>query len=281
MSAIDTHAHFWDVDAFRYPWIDKGSVFDRTYSLEDYQRASAEIPISRIVFVECDAHPECSLSEVKWIERLAATDRRIQGIVAHAQLTSNNHLGAELDILASMPIVKGVRHNIQNNPAGFSVQTAFVHGVKEAHLRGFHFELCLKHQQLGEAIELVKQCPEVRFVLDHCAKPDIRAGGREPWLSQLHEIATMPNVVCKISGLVTEANWETWKPDEVLWYAQMAGEAFGPSRIMFGSDWPVNEVAGGLLKWFRLAEALAAPWSTLNRHKFFYENAEAFYRLNT
>jgi L-fuconolactonase len=279
MQVIDTHAHFWDVKALRYPWIEQGSIYDRTYSLPDYQRAAADIPVSRMIFVECDAHPACCLREAQWVQRLATSDPRIQGIVARVPLTGNPRVRADLDAVSALPLLKGIRDNIQNNPPGFATQSAFVRGVKEIARRGLHFELCLKHGQLGETLELVSQCPEARFVLDHCAKPDILRGDREPWAAQIRAMAALPNVVCKISGLVTEADWEKWRPDEVLWYARHAADAFGPTRIMFGSDWPVNEAAGGYAKWYRLAEALAAPWSAADQESFFYRNAERVYRL--
>lgn len=279
MKVIDTHAHFWDVKALRYPWIEPGSIFDRTYSLQDYQRAAADIPIDRMVFVEADAHGTCSLSEARWVQELSAVDPRIQGIVARVTLTGNPGVVADLDAVAAFPLLKGIRDNIQNNPPGFALRPEFVQGVREVARRGLHFELCLKHGQLGETLELVQRCPEARFVLDHCAKPDIRRGDREPWLSQVRAMAALPNVVCKISGLVTEADWEKWRPEEVLWYARHAADAFGPTRIMFGSDWPVNEAAGGFAKWYRLAAELAASWSTTDQESFFYRNAERVYRL--
>ena len=279
MQVIDTHAHFWDVKALRYPWIEQGSIFDRTYSLQDYQRAAADIPIGRMIFVECDAHPSCSLREAQWVQQLAATDPRIQGIVARVPLTGNPNVPADLDALSALPLLKGIRDNIQNNPPGFATRSAFVQGVKEIARRGLHFELCLKHWQLAETLELVKQCPEARFVLDHCAKPDIRKGTREPWAAEIRAMAALPNVVCKISGLVTEADWDEWRPEEILWYARHAADAFGPSRIMFGSDWPVNEAAGGLAKWYRVAAGLAASWSAADQESFFCRNAERVYRL--
>jgi L-fuconolactonase len=279
MQVIDTHAHFWDPKRLQYPWIESGSIFDRTYALQDYQRAAAQIPIGRMIFIEADAHSSCSLREAQWVQGLAAADPRIQGIVARVALTGNARVLADLDAVGRLPLLKGIRDNIQNHPPGFATQSAFVQGVKEVARRGLHFELCLKHWQLGETLELVKQCPEARFVLDHCAKPDIRRAEREPWLSQLRAMASMPNVVCKISGLVTEADWEQWQPEEILWYARQAADAFGPTRILFGSDWPVNEAAGGFLKWYRVAEALAAAWSTVERESFFFRNAERIYRL--
>lgn len=276
---IDAHAHFWDIDKIKYPWIEKGSFFDRTFSLADYQRAAGAIPIEKIVFVECDAHPACGLRELGWVEDLSMVDERIRGIVARLQLTNNPEFISQLDALASRPLVKGIRHNIQGNAPGFALQADFVTGISAAHRRGFHFELCVTHDQLAEVTELVKRCSEVSFVLDHCGKPGIRSASREPWKTQMRELARLPNVICKISGLLTEADWQRWTVDEVLWFAQESADAFGRSRVMFGSDWPVNEAAGGFIRWFDLTKALTEKWSAEEKDEFFFGNANRFYRL--
>lgn len=280
MKVVDTHAHFWDVDFIRYPWIEEGSPFDKSFCLESYQHANRCIPIDRIVFVECDADLRYSLAEATWVTELAQHDTRIQAIVGHVSLLHHGALTA-LNAIAKLPLVRGIRDNIQNNPPGFAIQDRFVSGVQEVHRRGLHFELCLKQHQLAEAIELVKRCPEGNFVLDHCAKPDIKSDSREPWQRRIHEMAAFPNVVCKISGLVTEADWKRWRPKQVRWYAEVAATAFGPDRIMFGSDWPMNEVAGGSLRWFRLAEELASSCNCVDPEKFFWKNAERVYHLHT
>lgn len=281
MQVIDTHAHFWNIGALRYPWIEQGSLFDRTFSLEDYLRASAaaRVAASGMIFIEADADCACSLQEARWVQGLAAAEPRILGIVARVALCERPSVAADLDALAAIPLVKGIRDNIQGHAPGFAVQPSFVQGVREVGRRGLHFELCLKHHQLGEALELAGGCPEVRFVLDHCAKPDIRKGEREPWLSQIRRLAALPNIVCKISGLVTEADWQQWQPEDILWYARHAAEAFGPTRVLFGSDWPICEAAGGFEKWFRAAQTLAASWSATDRESFFCRNAERVYRL--
>lgn len=278
MQVIDTHAHFWDVHTLSYPWIEAGSPFDRSFHLEDYQRASEGLPIARMVFVECDAHARCSIAEAEWVVGLAARDQRIQAMVPRVSLLEPDAIRI-LDHMTAIPLVRGIRDNIQGHDTGFALSDDFVRGVTEVHRRGLHFELCLKADQLGETIELVRRCTDGRFVLDHCAKPDIKAGVRDPWRSEIREMASLPNVVCKISGLVTEADWEHWRAEDVLWYARTAAEAFGPDRILFGSDWPVNEVAGGYRRWFELAQALASDWSEADRDKFFCNNAERVYRL--
>jgi L-fuconolactonase len=279
MQILDTHVHFWDIDALRYPWIVRGSPFDRTYVAQDYRRAVGDTPVAGMIFIEADADSSCSLSEARWAQELSATEPGIQGIVARVALTGNPSVLADLDTVASISLVKGLRDNIQGHPPGFATQPAFVRGVQEAGKRGLHFELCLSHQQLGETLDLARQCPEVTLVLDHCAKPDIRNGAREPWLSQIRRLAALPNVVCKISGLATEAHWTRWQPEDLLWYARQAADAFGPQRVLFGSDWPVCELAGGFAKWLSVARVLAASWSHSDRESFFFRNAERIYRL--
>ena len=259
--------------------IRRGSLFDRTFSLQDYLRAAAQAPVSGMVFVEADADSSSSLAEARWVQQLAAAEPRIRAIVARAVLAANPSVAADLDALAALPLVKGIRDNIQGHPAGFALQRSFVQGVREVGRRGMHFELCLQHRQLAETLQLARQCPEVPLVLDHAAKPGIRNGEREPWRTQIRQLAALPNVVCKISGLVTEAQWQRWQPEDVLWYAQEAADAFGPHRVLFGSDWPVCEAAGGFGKWLRLAQTFAASWSSSDRESFFRRNAERVYRL--
>lgn len=279
MKILDSHVHFWDPGALRYPWIEKGSPFDRIYAPEDYRRAAGNMPDAAIIFIEADADSSCSLREAQWAHGLASGSLGIRGIVARVPLTENPALLADLDTVASMPLVKGIRDNIQGHAAGFCTQAAFVRGVQEAGRRGLHFEICGKHHQLEEILSLARRCPEVSLVLDHCAKPDIRHAMREPWLSQIRRLAALPNIVCKISGLATEADWARWQPEDLLWYARQAADAFGPERILFGSDWPVCEVAGGFAKWLVVAGALADSWSPGEREGFFFRNAERVYRL--
>ena len=281
MHVIDTHVHFWNPEVLRYPWIERGSPFDRTFSPEDYVRASAAAcaPSSGMIFIEADAHSSCSLEEACWVRALAAAEPRIRGIVARVALAEGRSVAADLDALAAIPLIKGIRDNIQGHAPGFALQSSFVEGVRQIGARGLHFELCLKHHQLDEALELARRCVQVPLVLDHCAKPDIRNGEREPWLARIRELASLPNIVCKISGLLTEADWERWRPEQVLWYARQAADAFGPDRVLFGSDWPVCEAAGGFERWWRVAETLAASWSDTDRESFFCRNAERVYRL--
>ncbi|MBM3441572.1 MAG: amidohydrolase [Bacteroidetes bacterium] len=275
----DAHAHFWSPERFDYPWIAEDSPFARDFLLDAYCHTTVGIAIERMVFVECDCHPRHSVAEAAWVLELAASDRRIQGIVAHAELTEPASLDVVLDALAANPLVRGIRHNIQGQPPGFCLQESFVTGVRKAGLRGFHFELCITHEQLPDALALVRLCPDVSFMLDHCGKPGIRSGQMDPWTTHLRLLAQMPQVSCKISGLLTEADWNSWIPAQILPYIEYAAEAFGPARIIYGSDWPVNTVAGGYASWQQVVEEACSSWSHADQLAFFHENAGRFYRL--
>jgi len=275
----DAHAHFWSPSRFDYGWISGDSPFARDFLLDDYGRASEGVPVERMVFVECDCDPRQSVAEATWVREMSDADPRIRGIVAHAELTDAVRLDGVLDALAANPLVRGVRHNIQGRPAGFCLQPAFVEGVRKAWGRGLHFELCITHDQMEDAIGLVRQCPGVRFMLDHCGKPGIQAGLTEPWASRMRELAQHPDVYCKVSGLLTEADWTAWTEEEVMGYMASAAEAFGPARIVYGSDWPVSTVAGGYAAWHRVALRFTEGWDAGRRQDFFHDNAGRFYRL--
>jgi L-fuconolactonase len=259
---IDAHVHFLDVVRFTYPWLDRESAHHRCWMPADYAGASAGCGIGRLIVVEGAAHASFALEEAAWTVELARSPPDLQ-----------------LDRIVKMPLVRGVRDNIQGQESGSCLRDSFVRGVRGAHERGLHFELCITHHQLGEALELVRRCPDGNFILDHCGKPAIREKLQEPWAALLLELAQFGNVYCKISGLVTEADWHEWREEDVLEYGAIAARAFGPDRILFGSDWPVNELAGGYARWMAAAQRLASGWTASERERFFWRNAERVYRL--
>src|SRR5947207_6408992 len=210
---VDAHVHFWDLGTLHYPWLTAHPRLERSFLPADYTAAVGALPVERCVIVECNCLPTEGIREVEWFERLGHVDPRVAGVVAFADLTDRMTLEATLDCLTSTSIVKGIRQNIQGQPGGFALQSTFVHGVRQIGRRGLSFDLCVTHDQLGEAIALVRQCPETRFVLDHCGKPAIRSGAREPWRADVARLAAHEHVCCKISGLLTEADVAHWRED--------------------------------------------------------------------
>lgn len=277
---IDTHVHFWDLDHLRYPWLATVPRINRTFLPTDLADAATDLDLAGIVFVQAAAQAEQALDEVAWVTDLARQEPRIVGIVADAPLERGDAVHPQLDALQQFPLVKGVRRLIQSEPLGFAVEEGFVRGVQSLAAYGYSFDICIYHPQMADAIQLVAQCGDVQFVLDHIGKPDIRNGVREPWATRLQELAAFPNVICKLSGMVTEADQSQWTADDLRFYAEQVIEAFGPDRIMFGSDWPVATLASTYRRWFETAVGFISTLSAGEQRKILYDNAVRFYRLD-
>ena len=207
---VDTHVHFWDPDQLEYPWLEDVPGLNNAFLPEDYQNSSVTVNVEKIVFVECDCAPGARLDEVAWVTALAKNETRIQGIVASAPLETGEVAQGHLEELAANPLVKGIRRLLEEAAVDFCIQPGFVRGVQLLADLNFSFDICITHVQLANTINLVKQCPDVQFVLDHIGKPDIKSERFEPWRAEIKTLSQVPNVSCKISGLVTEADWEKW-----------------------------------------------------------------------
>ena len=275
---LDAHVHFWDPTELEYPWLESLPTLRRPILSPDYANATVGVPIDTIILVEANCLPNQTHREVELFEREAASDGRVAGIVAYASLTTPRELDRSLDALTAVPRVKGIRHNIQGEGPGFCTQAAFVDGVQKVGARGLTFDLCATHDQLRDVLELVRECPNTRFVLDHCGKPAIRDRLLDPWRADLARLADCANVWCKVSGLVTEAA-RGWQEADLLPYASHAIEHFGTERVIYGSDWPVLTLAGGYTDWSRFAERLTAGWSDAERRRFYCDNARRAYAI--
>ena len=276
---VDAHVHFWEPGTLEYPWLHDLPALEKPFLSAAYGAAVGELPVTQCVLVEGNCLPADNVREVALFERLARTDARVGGIVAFADLTQPEALAATLDCLTSTPRVKGIRQNIQGQPRGFALQRAFVDGVREVGRRGLIFDLCVTHDQLGEAIALVEQCPDTSFVLDHCGKPGIRTGTREPWQRDIARLASGENVCCKLSGLLTEADLIRWSDQDLVPYAAHVTECFGTDRVLYGSDWPVLTLAGDYADWFSFTARFTEGWSEDERQRFYANNATRVYGL--
>jgi predicted TIM-barrel fold metal-dependent hydrolase len=280
---VDSHVHFWNPVELHYPWLDALPSLQRAFLPPDYAAATGRIPIDQIVFVEANCRPDEARREVELVERLAQAEPRVAGIVAFVDLaeglgTRGSGLGKKLEVFSRSPLVKGIRQNIQGHSAGFCAQRTFIEGVREVGHRDLVFDLCATHDQLREVTELVDQCPDTRFVLDHCGKPAIRDRGFETWSADITRLAAHENVYCKLSGLLTEAG-DAWCPEDLLPYAARVVECFGPQRVLYGSDWPVLTLAGDYGTWYRFTERFTQEWSATDRSRFYADNAARVYGL--
>lgn len=235
-----------------------------------------------MVFVQCEADSAQYRDEVAWVTEQARAEPRIRAVVAWAPLERGDRARQALDALGeTCSLLRGIRRIIQfeADPA-FCLQPGFVEGTRALAERDLHFEICIKgDEQFRNTLELVRRCPDVRFILDHIGKPFIKERIMEPWAGYLRELAGLPNTWCKMSGLVNEADWDRWVPDDLRPYIDHVIDTFGFDRVMFGGDWPVVTLAATPRRW------IDALWNTLGgcsgeeRRKLFHDNAATFYRL--
>jgi L-fuconolactonase len=279
---VDSHVHFWDGARIFYPWLAEVPAIAAPHTPAELEtEAGARVP-REIVVVEADADPAAAPDELHWVEELADRHPQIAAIVAQVAVDGDAQTDAALASLAGHARVRGVRHLIQGHAAtDYCLRPSFVAGVRRVGERGWTFDLCVRHAQLPACIELVRACSGTTFVLDHAGKPDIRRGRLDPWRAHIAELSDMPNVVCKLSGLVTEADPATWTPPALRPYVDHLLASFGPDRLLFGSDWPVVKLAASYQRWLETARELLAPLSPRDRAAVFAGNARRIYRLDT
>ena len=278
---VDTHVHLWHPKQLRYPWLAEVPTLNRAYLLKDYIAAYGALEIESIVFVQCDTHPDDGLKETAWVTSLAAVDPRIRGIVAWAPLEEGEQVAPFVEKLAENRLVKGIRRLIQSESVDFCIEPNFVSGVKVLSRYGLSFDICIFHPQLANAIRLVEQCPHVQFILDHIGKPDIKHQLFDPWKQEIATLAAFPNVHCKISGLVTEADLEKWTPADLQPYIEHVISCFGFDRVIYGSDWPVSIQASDYPRWVQTLKDAVSGCSSEALRNLFRDNAIKFYRLDS
>lgn len=282
MKIIDTHVHYWNPPTLQYNWLDGLPTLNQPVLPTAIPHGGDGWEVEQIVFVQADCLPEQGLAEAQWVAELAQTDPRIKGIVAFAPLELGpSRVAPYLDALKQIPLVKGVRRLIQDEPLGFCTQPAFVEAVASLEVYNFSFDICIRHFQLVDAIALVEQCQEINFVLDHLGKPAIAAGELDPWREQIEAMAALPNAMCKLSGMVTEAAPD-WTTASLIDYASHILTAFTPARVMFGSDSPVFWLANTTYAgWVDEALKLTsmARLNPAEMEALFFRNAQFFYRL--
>ena len=272
---IDTHQHYWQYDPADYAWLDD--------SMRDLRRD----------FTPADAWPEMraagfersiavqvrqSLAETRSLLALADTHAFIAGVVGWVDLRSAT-VDAELDAVAPHPKLIGVRHIVQAEPDGFLSSPEFRRGVARLDRHGLTYDILIYARQLPETLEFVRALPEQRFVVDHLGKPDIAGGGFDSWRRDFAALAEFPHVWCKLSGLVTEADWQAWTADHLRPYIQTALDCFGPDRLMIGSDWPVCTVAGSYARTMQVVEEALAEYAPAERASVLGGTAQRLWNL--
>jgi L-fuconolactonase len=273
---IDSHQHFWRYDPVRDAWItDAMAVLQRDFLPAHLAGELAANGMDASIAVQADQ----SETETMFLLDLAEANNQIVGVVGWIDLLSSR-LAERLEHFSRFPKLRGFRHIAQAEPDNrFLARADFVKGVAQLRQFGFTYDILVYPKQLPAAIELVTHFPEQHFVIDHCAKPEIKAAKTEPWATQMRKIAQNQNVFCKVSGLVTEADWKAWRADDFKSYLDTVFDAFGPDRLMFGSDWPVCLLAATYRQVKQLIEDYMGDFSPVDKKKVFGGNAARFYNL--
>lgn len=272
---VDAHQHYWRFDPVRDAWITPDmAVIRRDFLPSDAAPLLAQVGIDAVVAVQADQ----SEDETDFLLSLAAENAWIRGVVGWVDLRAHD-LDDRVARWSSAPALKGFRHIAQGEPDDFLMRPDVIAGVRQLGQLGYTYDILIYPRQLAAAHELVQQCPDVRFVLDHCAKPMIATGNLAEWHTAIGRIARHENVTCKVSGLVTEASWNSWTYDEVLPVLDAVADAFGPERLMFGSDWPVCLLAADYSRVAEIVERWSEKLTAVERARLWGGTAQAVYSL--
>ena len=273
---IDTHVHFWKYDKVKDAWItDDMKMLQKDFLPHDLFPVLKENNIEGVIAVQADQ----SENENNFLIALAETNPFIKGIVGWVDF-QNKNIENRLLYYSKFSIVKGFRHIVQAEPAGFLKNKNFLEGIGLLRKYNFTYDILVYENQLQEVIQFVKKFPGQKFMIDHCAKPNIKLKSIDAWKKAIEEISRYENVYCKLSGLTTEADWTSWKEEDFYPYFHCVTKAFGTGRLVFGSDWPVVKISGGYLKWKNLVENYMRNFSPSDKEKVFEKNAIEFYNLS-
>ncbi|AXT50255.1 amidohydrolase [Aquimarina sp. BL5] len=274
---IDSHQHFWKYEPVKHSWIDDDMASIRKdFLVEDLQKVYKKNSINGCIAVQADQ----TLEETDFLIDLASKNSFIKGIVGWVDLRSKN-INDILNHYNQFPAVKGFRHVVQGEADhNFLLRPEFLRGISALEKYNFTYDILVFPHQLGAVLEFVKQFPNQKFVIDHIAKPYIKDGFYDGWATLMSAIGKLPNVYCKLSGIITEANYKTWTPQQIQPYLELVLKAFGVKKIMFGSDWPVCLVAGTYQEVKQLIMDFIADLSSQEQANILGGNAIQFYNIN-
>lgn len=274
MRIVDTHLHLIYQDRFRYAWLDGEPALNHDWSAESYWAEATRLGIEAALHMEVDVAEAQMVDESRFVLGLD----RVVGAIANGR---PEHAGFErhLEGLAALGGVKGVRRLIQGQPAEMSQTETFRANLRLLPKFDMTFDICAKSHELMLIPPLVEACPEVQFILDHCGNPKIGDGEWENWTTRMERIAALPNVVCKISGILANVK-PGWTVDQLRPYVEFCIETFGWDRVVWGSDHPVVTLFADLTGWVNASREIVAGASQGEQEKLFFRNAERVYRLS-
>lgn len=271
---IDSHVHFWKFDPIRDAWITKDmTAIRKDFLPEDFSYLN-ENRVEGCIAVQADQSDE----ETAFLVNLAKENPFIKGVVGWIDLTSEK-LEESLQKYQSEKLIKGFRHIAEGEEIGFLLRKNVIEGVSKLHQYGYTFDILLRQDQLSDAVKLSEKLPDQPFILDHCGKPDLKTNDLKDWKFNIAELAQNPNIYCKISGLLTQGNWNSIDEKSIFKVLDVVFAQFGIKRVVFGSDWPVMLLGGNYAFWLALISKYLTQFSKEEQQLFFSGNVVKFYQL--
>ena len=274
MRIVDTHLHLVYRDRFSYPWLGNNPKLNRDWSVESYWAEATPLGIEAALHMEVDVAEPDILPETTFV---LGVDQRVIGAIASGR-PEHEGFTEHLEKLAALGGVRGVRRLLQHQPPELSQQPLFIENIRRLPAYGLIFDICVKSHELDVALKLARACPGVQFVLDHCGNPKVAEKEWDSWAGPMAKIAALPNVACKVSGILANVS-EGWTVDDIRPYIEHVIDLFGWDRVTWGSDHPVVTLFAGLTSWVDAAREIVSACSADEKARLFHRNAERLYGL--
>ena len=274
---IDSHHHFWTIGRYAMPWMEDEALhrIRKSFTPQDLQALVNEHHVDQTVLVQTIS----SVDETRWFLEIADEVDFVGGVVGWVDLT-DSRVGEVLDDLVQSPYLVGIRHQVHDEPdTNWLARDDVQRGLREVARRGLVYDLLIRPSHLDVSCQIAQELDELSFAVDHIAKPAISQRGWDDWAGPIEKLAQFPNVSCKISGMIEEANWSSWKPSDFAPYIEHVIQAFGTERVLFGSNWPVSDLAGTYGQVIEVVETNTTNLSEAERQRLFGENAVRLYKF--
>lgn len=278
---IDTHVHLWDLKRFTLPWVTEGSPLARTFTPKNYQEAATGLNVVKGIYMEVDVDSSQQVQEAEWLIDLCRQGETniVAGVISGRP--DEPEFAAYARRFRDNPYVKGIRRVLHSaaTPSGTCLRDEFVRGIRLLGELGLTFDLCINPTELTNAAKLIEQCPDTRFILDHCGNPRVHADLTE-WRRDIETLAQQDRVVCKVSGFIAHAEKDKWTAEDLAPVINHVREVFGPDRLLFGGDWPVCTLSATLEQWVNALKHVVSTWPDAEQRKLFHDNAVRVYALD-
>jgi L-fuconolactonase len=278
---IDTHQHLWDLSKFQMNWMTPGHPLERSFTPKEYAEAIAGLNVVKSIYMEVDVRVELQQAEVDYIVGLCKSGKTPTVAAVVSGRPAEPNFKRYIAQFQDSPNVKGVREVIHEarTPPGYCLRPEFIRGVQLLGQIGLSFDICIRAGELGDAGKLVDNCPDTRFILDHCGNEPVPKTDHTQWKRDMEALAKRKNLVCKVSGIVASAKKGAWKLADLAPIVNHTLDVFGPDRVMFGGDWPVCTLAATFREWVGALKEIVMDRPEEQQRKLFHDNVARFYGI--